>query len=341
MKLIFTLCSNNYLAHARVLCNSVNLHQAGWKFILGLVDQKDESIDYSAINGDVIEVAQVESGIINLAEKFSIVELNTCVKPAFFQYLFEKYDAEQVIYLDPDTCLYSRMEEVDNQLADQDFILTPHILSPISIDEKTPTEPLFLNYGLYNLGFLSLKSTRQTREFLQWWKERTYRYGFDKPAHGLFTDQLWINLVPVYYDRVQILRHAGYNMAPWNLHERFLSAGNDSYYVNSSIQLVFYHFSGYDPEKQKFHKDYTRFSMMERPDLHKLYEDYRIQLETEGHKQCRKIPCFYTGIRNKMINLEQENKVHRKLPYHLRIIKEVKRLTPAQIKRFALKIIKI
>jgi hypothetical protein len=347
MKIIFTLCSNNYLAQALVLGKSVLLQQPNWKFVIGLVDRRHTDIAYNTFGCDVVEAAAVEPAMNLLAEKFSIVELNTCVKPRFFQYLFEQYQAEQVIYLDPDICTYSNMHEIDELFEKSgEFVITPHILTPLPLDGQTPEEPLFLNYGLYNLGFLALKKTAQTLSFLTWWKERTYLQGFDKPAVGLFTDQLWINLVPLYFSNVVILRHAGYNMAAWNLHERTMISETNVLHTDSTVPLVFFHFSSYNPGKQLLHKEYSRFQWHQRPDLHNLFDEYKAKLENENYHYYKNFSCYYVGVRQEYLRLqasiqqEQEAIRYASLPFRLKMIRKIKRLMPGGVKKMAIKLIR-
>ncbi len=345
-KIIFTLCSNNYLAQALVLAKSVHQYQSDWKFYIGLVDKKNEAVNYEALGCGILEAAIVEPGIDELAKKFSIIELNTCVKPAYFHYFFDKLHVQQAIYLDPDVCLYAPMDEIDECFVEHDIILTPHIVTPIPLDNHTPAESLFLNYGIYNLGFIAIKKNAQSIQFLDWWKERTYALGYNKPAIGLFTDQLWINLAPIYFEKIKVLRHISYNMAPWNLHERLLEEKNSTYFVNGKYQLVFFHFSGFDPDKQKLHRDYTRFSVGQRPDLTKLFSDYKKELEAKGYDQYKRLTCYYVNLRNEFL-LSEENlnkarqaAAYAKLPYRKKIIRQIKRIIPAGFKHSVLKLVR-
>jgi hypothetical protein len=346
MKIIFTLCSNNYLAQAQVLCKSVQQHEPGATFVIGLTDEKLGTIDYASFGCEVLEVSRIEKNIITLAKKYSIVEFNTCVKPRYFEYFFQEMNAEQVIYMDPDICMYQPLLEIDEQLQLNDFVLTPHTLSPIPLDGHTPAENLFLNYGLFNLGFLAVKSTSQVMQFLTWWKERTYELGYYKTAIGLFTDQIWINLVPIYFKQVAILNHPGYNMAPWNLHERKLDTEQGYYRVNQEHALVFFHFSGFHPGHQKLHKEYTRHQWTERPDMHSLYDAYRISLEKEKYHERITIPCYYAGIREnylheqKAIQQQKDAAAFALLPYHIKMTRNLKKMIPGSLKQLTLNLIK-
>lgn len=338
MNIIFTLCSNNYLAQAKVLADSVRQFQPDWTFIIGLVDKKDPSIPYQDFGFEVIEVSRMEPKMIALAQKYSIVELNTCVKPSFFQYLFEQRKAAQVIYMDPDTCIYSPLEAIDHLLSEHDFVLTPHILTPMPLDGLSPDESLFLNYGLYNLGFLALKRSPETGRFLRWWRERTYQKGYDNPARGLFTDQLWINLVPLYFEGVAILRHPGYNMAPWNLHERWLRQTNGNFHLSAGEPLAFYHFSGFKPAVPKLHKDYTRFTMEQRDDLKSLYHIYEKKIEQAQFVKYSQIPCHYVAVHKEFLALRQTQPP---VPFYQKKIRQFKGILPVRLKKLARDLIKM
>lgn len=345
MKVIFTICSNNYLAQAIVLADSVKILHPEVHFFIGLVDKRMPGLNYEAIHAEIIDVELVEPNIKVLAEKFNIVELNTCVKPSYFRFFFDMLKAEQVTYLDPDTCLFDRMAEVDKALITEDIILTPHIVSPIPMDGKTPEEPLFLNYGVYNLGFIAMKKSDQVDIFLKWWNERTYEKGFDRPAMGLFTDQLWINLVPVIFDKVHILKHMGYNMGPWNLHERSLVSTEKGYEIQNGSPLVFFHFSGFHPAIHKIHNDYNRYLPKYRPDLSGIYENYRNALIEAGFDHFQTLPCFFVVHRNAfLLRMEKEARQQKllqeqSLPFYRQVVRNIKKRSPAPIRKLMLQLL--
>ncbi|TAH01518.1 MAG: glycosyl transferase [Sphingobacteriales bacterium] len=296
MKIAFTLCSNNYFAQALLLGQSFLLHNPGFEFYVGLIDEKSEQINYNQFNINILPIAQIEPDILDLALKYNIVELNTAVKPHYFLHFIEKFNAKVVIYLDPDIYVYQNFKPLEDYLEIDDILLTPHILKPIPIDRKTPFENDFLNFGLYNLGFIALKVNNNTINMLNWWKQRTYQFGYHNLAKGLFVDQLWVNLVPILFGKCKIINHPGYNIGPWNLHERFLSIKNDSYFVNNDFQLYFYHFSNYNPaNSSKIHTVFTRYDFENRPDLVNIYADYTKLLVNNNFFELKKIPCFYAG----------------------------------------------
>lgn len=340
MQVIFTLCSNNYLPQALSLAESASRFQPGWKFVIGLVDRLDTSIDYKTFETEIVTVETVEPAIESLAKKFSIVELNTCVKPAFFEYFFQQRNATEVLYLDPDTRLYHSLEALQEVLLEHEIVLTPHILSPIPLDGQRPNEPLFLNYGIYNLGFLALKRSQNSLQLVDWWKQRVYHWGYDQPCNGLFTDQLWMNFAPVFFEKVYVLRNPGYNMAPWNLHERRLSRENETILVNGQFPLVFFHFSSVAPGQDLLHREYNRFLPGSRPDLEQLYREYRNNLESLQYAELRVVPCYYDAFRQQVLQQQAEQQQLARqqqfdeLPYHKKLVRQIRSNIPEGLKNF-------
>jgi len=296
MEVVFTICSNNYLAHAATLMQSwFEYHPHSTGYII-LVDSVNENVDYSIINpASIILLSDLNIvSLPSLIEKYNITELNTAVKPDAFIHLFKKHSKSKIIYLDPDILVSGEFKEVFKSLDDNDFVLTPHICHPID-DDKAPTDYNTLRTGIFNLGFIALKDTSQVQVFLNWWRDRVFKYGYcDLPAN-MFYDQLWANFIPVFFDNYYIMKHPGYNMANWNLHERILSINEQNkWLVNKMFDLKFFHFSGYKFNKPDSIGSYhTRYDLISRPDLKSVFEIYHEKLESFGIASLSMIPCVY------------------------------------------------
>jgi hypothetical protein len=332
MNIIFTLCSNNYLAQAIVLGRSVNAHVPGASFVIVLVDKTIGQVDYSAIPFEVLPIDSIEPSIGELSKKYDIVELNTCVKPRVFEYLFENRNVERIAYLDPDIRVYDAMPEVSRMLDCSDIVLTPHAVTPIPLDGKQPTENLLLMFGIYNLGFLAVKRSDETLRMMKWWKERTYSSGRRRPDLGMFVDQLYMNLVPILFRKVTVIMDPGYNMAPWNLHERHLDPGAGAWRVNGGNRLSFFHFSSYRIDSETWPASaYNRYSLSERPDLVGLVKQYNEELKGAGHASFSRLPCAY-GERGARIFGRIGPKWKNKAQL-IRFVRRVARLLPNSIRR--------
>ena len=302
MKIAFTLCSNNYLAQAKTLGDSLIKHNPDYKFIIGLVDNYSTDIDYSFFSPHTITPVS-EIGINDfdsLWKKYNIIELNTCVKASFLKYLFRTYpEIPYTFYFDPDIMIFHSLANLENEFISNEILLTPHILSPIPINQKPP-ENSFLKNGIYNLGFIGIKNKSEcTSGFLNWWEERTLNKGFINPQIGLFVDQKWINFIPVFYDKVKILKSFGYNAAPWNLQERKnIKNINEKYVMEDNSILTFYHFSAYNylnPSKLSY--ELYGFNFDNCPLLISLYNEYHKLIKHNKIEQMSKVPCFYVKLK--------------------------------------------
>lgn len=338
MKMIaFTLCSNNYLPMARVLGESMLRHNPQVRFIIGLVDSPDPAIDYKAL-GPFEVIPANEIGIPKFEEmvlRYSIVELNTAVKPFYFRYLLAKYPEEKdlkVCYFDPDICVYASLAQIEQSLETSAIVLTPHTTAPIALDTKHPGENTFLNFGLYNLGFCGVRRSQAAEAMLNWWAERLAELCRNDVANGIFVDQLWINLVPLFFTDVEISRHPGLNVAYWNLHERKLQFRDGQWHVNGQWPLVFFHFSNLAMNGPSITKVPTRFTLDDLPELKPLFEEYRAKLEAYKIAHFSKLPCAYVTARADWLR-EQRKQYYRKHPTRL-LVAGLKRAVPQQVKAF-------
>lgn len=294
MDIAFTLCSINYLGQAQTLCNSLRRSNPGLKFIIGLVDKNVHNVDLSFLGCEILEVDKLSiEGFEEMVQSYSIVELVTAVKPYYFTYLFNKYlEVSKIAYFDPDIMVFDTLGGLSMKLDQHDIILTPHLTQPIT-DTFLPTEKHLFNTGVFNLGFLAVKRSENTLNMLTWWSNKLRRECILDLSRGLFVDQLWMNLVPAYFEKVLIDKYCGYNMAHWNLHEREITGMKNGYQVNGE-SLVFYHFSHYHPaHPQEIAAFHTRYSFDTRPDLRKLYDDYREELIQNHYFELKKVPCYY------------------------------------------------
>ncbi|MFN8416239.1 MAG: glycosyl transferase [Cytophagaceae bacterium] len=300
----FTICSNNYLAQAISLAVSYLKFHPNHLFKIGLVDNILE--DRSSILFDKIEVIPVSKleidGFEQLVQKYNIIELNTSVKPTYFKFIFKNYNAQNVIYLDPDILVFSSFDELEKEFENKNIIVTPHILTPID-DEYSPTDYHTLRGGVFNLGFIALSDISKVAKFLDWWHERVVKYGFADFTRNMFYDQLWLNYLPCLFDNYHILKHPGYNMANWNLHERVLTNKNDAWIVNNEYPLRFFHYSGYRLAQPQVMCCYnTRYDFNSRPDIKPVFDEYYNVSISNGWAALRQIKCVF----------EQKNEQKRK-----------------------------
>ncbi|HEY0760291.1 MAG TPA: group 1 glycosyl transferase [Acidisarcina sp.] len=289
-----TIVSANYLPYARTFCQSFRMYHPSYELYVLLVDRIPPALDLAA--EDFILVPVEELGIPNfpsIAFLYDILELNTNVKPTFLKWLLAR-GVQQLIYFDPDICVYSNADVIYDLLQTSNIIITPHITRAPE-DKQHLLEQELLSLGTFNLGFVAVSGSAESLKFLDWWEERCLEKGFADPRNALFVDQKWVNLAPAMFDGVLILKHPGCNMAHWNIHERHLTRAGDSYRVNDAVPLIFYHFSGFKAAETTLvsGKDRSGVTIEERPDLGQILSEYRNLLLGNGLKECESYPYAF------------------------------------------------
>lgn len=287
---IFTIASKNYSAMARVMLLSSIKHNPCVDHYYFLVDEDGSGIVCANEGICLVKASEIiKSDFGSMSFYYNVTELNTAIKPFAFKYLLEK-GYKDVLYFDPDICIYSTLDVVFDQLRTYTIILTPHITSPIGEEDKcVPHEIVHLRTGTYNLGFIGVSNSEETERFIAWWCEKCRICCFEEVESGLFVDQKWINLVPGLFDGVGILRHRGCNVAYWNLHERFL----ENHVVNSEYPLIFFHFSGIVfSDLDAISKYQDRYNLSIRLDIKDLYYEYRDRVYSEGYSKFNN--CIYS-----------------------------------------------
>ena len=274
MKLIYTVCTANYLYQALTMGESLKKTNPAYELIIGLVDElpvTDFEIPYKII--PISEVQEVN--LSGFKGEYSVMEVATACKPVFGLYLFEKYpDLDKLIYFDTDLWITDSVESIEKNLDSYDIIITPHITQPIDLQEEW-NEKQFLNAGLYNTGFVAMRRSENTLKFLNWWKNHLKDYGYYDFCNGMGIDQLCANFVPIFYDKVLIEYSPAYNLAYWNIHERTVSFVNGKYVINGKENLMFFHFSGYTPDKPKLLSKHIKSSNTSNyPILKPLFKEY-------------------------------------------------------------------
>jgi hypothetical protein len=242
-----TIVSRNYLSFARILAKSYLEHEPGGRFYLLVVDGLPEGVEVGA---DVQMLLPSDLNIPTfglMSFGYDVAELCTAVKPTLLLSLFNYFQEEQALFLDPDILVMRPLDELKQELDGANILLTPNLLAPTPSDGRRPTDQDVLLSGTCNLGFIGLRRSCVTLDFLSWWEGHLlHGEALVSVSQGLMTDQKWIDLVPSLYPETTFLRDDTYNVAWWNLHHRQISREGDRFRVNGR-PIAFFHFSGFDP----------------------------------------------------------------------------------------------
>lgn len=288
MNIAYTVVSLNYLPFARALGDSFLRHNPGYQFCIGLLERKSVKVEprdgEQIVYVEDLQIPEFEA----MNRQYSIFELSCALKPFYADYFFTRHQAEHVIYLDSDILVFGKFRMFE-QHPDAEVFLTPHLLGS---DGRLDVHELhMLAGGIFNGGFTAYRRGTQSMDFLSWWKARLAEYCY-QGKKGLFVDQLWLNLVPGYFDKTEVIMNPGYNVAYWNLAGRVISPKGEGFLVNNEFDLMFFHYSGYklaEPERVSVYQDALTFA--NRPDIRPLFELYVRDLKANEFDRYAPMKC--------------------------------------------------
>ncbi len=282
---ICTIVSLNYFAQAKSLLDSINKHNKNIDLYVLIVDKVSEDIK-SKLESNCDFPMKVnyifDLGIDNvesMAFKYDLVEFNTALKPYYLEWILDTYNYSSITYLDSDILIFNSLDDMYKLLEDYSIIITPHLANGKE-DRDTEISKIddFLQYGVYNLGYISIKNDKNGRELISWWREKLFDKCFLSSEDFLAWDQKWMDFAPALFKSVYVLKDPGYNVAFWNIQNRFISKIDDEYYVNDKHKLIFYHFSHYRlsrPDRiAALEQEERCIRIDDRPDLKELFQYY-------------------------------------------------------------------
>jgi glycosyltransferase involved in cell wall biosynthesis len=295
---VVTIIARNYLAHARVLMESVRRWAPGMLRIVILVDRVDGA--FSPQSEDFLLIASEDLGIPDsrwFHFKYTVLELATAVKPFALEFLIHRYELDRIFYFDPDIQIHSPLTPVLQRLDKANLLLTPHLTGELD-DGYHPSELDILRSGTYNLGFLGIARGEESLRFLKWWQVRLHDRCLIDLNRGLFVDQRWIDLAPGLFSGLEVCRHPGCNVAYWNLNHRNLVRRDNRYFVNGA-PLCFFHFSGLNPDQpESLSRHQDRFHFQDLGDVRHLITAYVADLHRHGYSECSRLPYAYGRFSN-------------------------------------------
>lgn len=329
-----TIITADFLHYALALHKSLNDFQSITFYIL-ITDVTDIDINKSSFPNlhfifldDVKEIRYAKE----IIEKYRDVDDNALrwsLKPILAGYLLKKY--EKVLILDADLFFCNDFQFLFDELDSANVLLTPHWRnsSPSLVQgkERDHFEHLFVA-GLYNAGFFGIN--RFAENVLFWWANCClYRCDLDK-SQGHYGDQTYLNLMPIYFEKVRILKHRGCNISEWNYVEceRTLLK-NGELGINNKYPVVFIHFAGSfvkDIESSKDPLSTPYFKLWKKTISE--YKEYSLQSqksieETESKSQnTEKSPIGELDLRNPkkdVVGLALARRIKRKVRIRTRI----------------------
>jgi glycosyltransferase involved in cell wall biosynthesis len=287
---ICTIIAKNYVAQARVLASSFAEHHPEGRCWVLVIDDYEGYLDPENEPFTILTPEQVGcQEFQEMALRYDVLEISTAVKPWLLRHLLRE-GSRAITYLDPDICIYSSLEPLDELAREHCLVLTPHNTVPLPDDGERPSQIDILLAGVYNLGYVSLGAGKETDQLLGWWEERLLNDCRVDPLNGYFVDQRWFDLAPGLVSDRAIVREPQYNTAYWNLHSRRFGHDGTRYTVDGQ-PLAFFHFSGFDPlSPNVLSRHQSRVEVEGNPALMRILSEYGDAVIADGYREAKEWP---------------------------------------------------
>ena len=217
-RIFATIVTSDYVPHARVLAR--NLRQFDdrstlWTLVVdeGAIENFAEPGFHLARMDDIVDDPTVRE-IRKRYQEQPGGKMRWSLKAPWMLFLLSRPGCGSCVYLDWDIHFFSDYGFLWDALSDCAVLLTPHWRSRDPLRDQENFHKNFTE-GMFNGGFVG--ASRRGVPHLRWWAEAcAYACRVDH-ANGLHDDQRYLDLLPVQFEGVRILRHRGCNVGEWNM----------------------------------------------------------------------------------------------------------------------------
>lgn len=241
MKTFCTIINADYVPFAKVLHHSLRQQNPEIGLQVLVVDKGRpsplEGITFHSIS-EAIDSA-IGKDVVKKYAHTNPDHFRWALKPVFISYLLQN-GFNKVIYVDPDIYFVNNFDFLFEQLDQSNILLTPHWSNT---DPVINESGLFhvLQDGLFNAGFIG--ANKKGLDALIWWAEVCHFKIEKNPQYGLFVDQKYLDILPVQFENVGIVRHRGCNLASWNIDTCKREIVDGKLMINHQFEPVFIHFA--------------------------------------------------------------------------------------------------
>ena len=241
MQTFCTIITADYLPFAKVLHASLQKQVPGTLLQVLVVDK-----NYSA-STESFTIYSMDSIINSLLAKqiekkyaYSNTDhFRWALKPVFIGYLLQN-GFSKVLFADPDLYFVNDFTFLFNELNRNNILLTPHWPNRNPIENENSLFAV-LRGGLFNAGYIGVNNKGTAA--VNWWAEMCHYKIENRRELGLYDDQKYLDLLPILFEGVHIIKHQGCNLASWNIDACKREIINGKLIINKVYEPVFIHFA--------------------------------------------------------------------------------------------------
>lgn len=292
-----TIVAKRHLALARVTARSFRQHHPDVPFFVLLSDELEGRFDPDQEDFKLLTLDTLgKAALLPRCFRYEQLPLSYAVTPDLLLHLLDKF--RQVIFIKQESLVMGRLDSLLQAMQQASIVLTPHLLEPLQGEGHIQRELAVLQAGSYNGGIIGLRDCTSTRNFLAWWRQRMELDCRHDVAAGLHYEQRWLDLVPLLFDDVQLLRDPGCNVGHWHLPEREVR-WRDGQLIAGGVPCSLFRFSGFEgAAPNQATRYFGRLALDQLGDAGKVFQYYHERLMAAEHAQCSQWPYAWERFAN-------------------------------------------
>ncbi len=268
-----TYFDHNYLPRGLALYHSLQRHSPGsrlWVLCLSEACYRTlVALDLPNLTPRrLTDFEAAEPAVAATRPTRSLIEYYFTCSPAWMLFVLNnESEAEWVTYLDSDLFFFASPDPIYDEMKDGAFGIIPHRFSRRLTDHR--------RFGIYNVGWVSVRRHEQGIAALRWWRERCIEWCYDRVEGDRFADQRYLDRLPELFTGVHVIEHLGANLAPWNFADYEVEWRDGSVEIEGRYPLLFFHFFGVK-RSGRYYFNSHRLYHAPFPDLvrQRIYEPY-------------------------------------------------------------------
>lgn len=301
-----TIITANYSHYALTLYITLKKHND--RVILHILIA-DETADFYVINAIKKDFPHIyfystkdlcKDGIAKaIYDKYAFEQMDEfrwSMKSVFMKYLIIEQGCEKIVWADCDLGFFGDYQFIFDELDHYSILLTPHWRTSNPSVNTGEFDLLFMG-GLYNAGFVA--ASKKGLEMLDWWAEVCLYKCVRDFSKGMYVDQTYLNLMPIYFDKVKTLKHRGCNISEWNQDEcKRIKMSDGQVLINGKWPLIFIHFTKRTISDILNGKDTTLMPFLE--EWYNIMQSYKKDFEINIMPE--KLPAKKRNLIQRIIN---------------------------------------
>jgi hypothetical protein len=275
-----TIVTESFLPFSKALNHSLQVH-GGAELIVFITSDFESTTEETPFKKIYLSSLANSVELQSLNTKIKNTNLDAyrwALKPFVILHLL-KSQYDKVIYCDPDIFFIGNYQFLIDKLENSGILLTPHWNSiiPSNLDE---TMPSLFRGGLFNAGFIG--ASKKGLQAITWWLWACIYKMDHTELSGYFDDQKYLDVLPIEFENVEIIKHRGCNLACWNIEANKRSMMDSKLLINEEYEPVFIHFTkntsdhifkGYDELLRPYLTNYIGLLKENGFDADKFYPD--------------------------------------------------------------------